>query len=479
MAALIPIPTRFENILASETLDPAPLIVPVENDLKYFDALRRVADTQNAGVIVFPVGASGGGKTTAVYSAASLLPDLFAPVCPVPHTINLRSVAEWLHNNLPSQTTRATLVLLDGREASDDAIGLKQLVTSLNQLVRGRPDLLFVWPTVDDDWRRELVELAQKIGGVELAPDGYEHVEGPPPAAWPEILNRILIQLDHGLDDVALDQAFVESVVTEQENVGRFLGRISSAIANRVDEVQLSKRLPRIIFVVTADSSIVGEANRLRRAGSYLLKPQELISYSPRSVAGKYWQARAAVPEHHLGYIIALFQATLTTMTPSSLVYACAEYGDADLKKLVTREGLNRSQSNAKRTFESTDFYRLLIGSPSKELTSTMKGKTAASTLKAHASIQAASKDRHKAINQAICQLAEHVEPHFKASLGSFEVDLGEQDLYTDAVIPLGANDLYLEFHHLSAAHARAASIASYVMDKLRLYAIRHNIIPR
>jgi hypothetical protein len=278
---------------------------------------------------------------------------------------------------------------------------------------------------------------------------------------------------------LALDENFVKDVAIDEDNIGRFLGRISSAIASRVDEVQLSKRLPRLVFVVTADSTIVGEANRLRRAGTYLLKPQELISYSSRSAAGKYWQARAEVPEHHLGYIIALFQATLTTMTPSSVVYACAEYGDPDLKALVTNEGLTRSQSNARRTFESTDFYRLLIGSPSKELTSTMKGKTADSTLRAHASIQASSNKRHKAINQAICQLAEEVEPHFKASLGNFEVDLGEQDVYTDAVIPLGADDLYLEFHHLSPAAARAASIASYVMEKLRIYAIRHNIVPR
>lgn len=476
---LIRIPTRFENILASEALEPAPLIVPVEEDLRYFETLRRIGDTQNAGVVVFPVGASGCGKTTAVYSAAALLPDLFAPVCPVPHTIPLRAVGEWLQTNLPPAGDRATLVLLDGREASDDAIGLKQLVTALNQVLRGRPDLIVVWPTVDDEWHNELVGLAEKIGGTELAPRGYETVSGPPPDSWPEILDRILIQLDHTLDDLAVDESFIEGVAIEEANVGRFLGRISSIIATRVDEVQLSKRLPRIVFVVTSQSTIVGEANRLRRAGSYLLKPQELISYSNRSAAGKYWQARAEVPEHHLGYIIALFQATLTTMTPSSLVYACAEFGDDDLKALATAEGITKSGSNAHRTFKNTDFYRLLIGTPSRELTSTMKGKTAESTLRAHAAIQEASKERHKAINQAICSLAEQVEPLFKASLGSFEVDLGEQDVYTDAVIPLGANDLYLEFHHLSAQNARAASIASYVMDKLRVYAIRHNLIPR
>ena len=69
--------------------------------------------------------------------------------------------------------------------------------------------------------------------------------------------------------------------------------------------------------------------------------------------------------------------------------------------------------------------------------------------------------------------------PDFKASLGSFEVDLGEQDTFTDAVIPLDGEDLHLEFHHLSSAHCRAASMSTYIMDKLRTYAWRHNVIPR
>jgi hypothetical protein len=82
-------------------------------------------------------------------------------------------------------------------------------------------------------------------------------------------------------------------------------------------------------------------------------------------------------------------------------------------------------------------------------------------------------------INQAICAIAEKNVPEFSASTGRFEVDLGEQDTYADAVIPFGDRELHMEFHHLSDAHCKAASIAAYIMKKLRVYSNHYNITPR
>jgi len=228
------------------------VLIGVEDDLRFFDRLRRRGEVQQSGVIVFPFGESGTGKTTAVYTAAALLPDLFEPVFAVPATIQVREVHAWLNANLPASTDRSRLVLLDGREASDDEVGLKQLVAGLNQLLRTRPDVIVCWPTVDDDWRDELVKLARKIGGKGLAPDGFESFSGPPQDDWIEVLERILIQLDHTLDDVALDATFVRTAADTETNVGRFLEHVGTAIAERVDEVQLTRRLPQLTFVITS-----------------------------------------------------------------------------------------------------------------------------------------------------------------------------------------------------------------------------------
>lgn len=478
---IIPIPIRFENILVSEELEFAPLLVAVEEDLRFFDRLRRRAAVQGSGAVAFPAGLPGSGKTTALYAAAALAPDLYEPVFTVPSTIPEREIGTWLGANLPAPRQRCTIVRLDGREASDDTAGLRQLMSGLNQSLRGRSDIIVCWPTVDPDWRTELFDLGRKVGGAGFCPDGFDGIVGPPREVWPEVLNRILIQLDHTLNDVALDTAFIHGLAASDKNVnvGGFLEEVATAIAERVDEVQLSQRLPQLVFVVTSSSEIVGEANRLRQAGTYLLKGQELLSYSPRSEVGKWWGARSGTPEHQLGYVIALFRARLATMTPSSIGYASLLYGDEGLRMLATTAGMTPSASNATTTFKNTDFYRLLIGQPSTELTSSNKGKNAPTTLAAHTAIQAASSKRHKAINQAICQLAETVVPSFAAREGTFELDQGDQNSYTDAVIPLAGEDLYLEFHHLSAAHCRAASVSAYVMEKLRTYAWHHNIIPR
>ena len=241
--------------------------------------------------------------------------------------------------------------------------------------------------------------------------------------------------------------------------------------------MQLVNQLPAVLFVVTSTSEVVGEANRLRRAGTFLLKAGELLAYSPRSNAGRWWRERLAVPEHHLGYIISLFSARLATMTPSSVAYACAEFADDSLRAGLKDAGIGRHRSNADRTLRNTDFYRLLANQTTSELTSTHKGRTAEATGNAYAFLQGQSATRHKVINQAICSLVDRNVETVDAAKAEFEVNQGEQGLYTDVVLPWNGDDTCVEFHH--AKEARASAMASYIMEKLQYYAIHYNLIPR
>jgi hypothetical protein len=475
---LIRIPSRFESILARDDMQATPLILPVEEDLRQFDRLRQTAVTQSAGVLAFVLGATGSGKTTAAYSAAAHMSELFAPVIPVPHDIPLRDVAEWVSKNLPKREKRGLLVLLDGREITDDEIGVRQLIAALNAFVRTRPNVLIVWPTTDDDWHNELRTLAEKVGGAAFVPPMADIlITGPEPARWLLVLERILVQLDQGLADLALDESLLQEFIEEADTIGEFLGLVGRAIVERVDQVRLAKTLPAITFVVTSTSEVVGEANRIRRARDQFLKADELLGYSPRSRAGLWWQARGKVPSQTLGYVISLFQARLATMTPSSVVYACAHCGDASLRDAVSEAGMGPSWSNADRTLKNTDFYRLMEGLPLTEFTSTRKGRTAQSTLDAYSAIQAKSITSHKAINQAICQLVDRNVDDFRGDLASFEIKHASGEVVTDAVVPVNDLDVHLEFHHV--ARPVASGISAYVMEKLQYYAIAYNLVPR
>jgi hypothetical protein len=52
-------------------------------------------------------------------------------------------------------------------------------------------------------------------------------------------------------------------------------------------------------------------------------------------------------------------------------------------------------------------------------------------------------------------------------------------DVQSDAVIGYSGRLYHVEFHHLSEAQCRAATMSSYIMEKIRTYAYYHQLIPR
>ncbi len=477
MNQTIYIPNRFESVLSNPNLKATPLILPVQEDLKSFDFLRHKAEVQGGGILSFLLGVSGIGKTTSVYSTAACMPEKFTRVYTVPTDLELREVLSWLRKgNLPSPSKKTHLILFDGREVTDDAVGLREFLSGLNQLLRGRKDILFFWPTTDPEWHRQIRDTAQKIGGTNFAPLQSDiQILGLPRIDWIKALERVLIQLDLSFEDLAVNIETLEATARKSNTIGEFFGYVGDIIAERVTNIQIYKKLPSLVFVVTSDSMVAGEANRIRWAGTYILKAEELLAYSGRSKAGEWWKERSKTSEHHLAYIISLFNARLTTMSPSAVSYACVHYGEEALRNAVLNNGVQQHTSNAKKALQSTE-YRFLTEETVSELTSTRKGKTKAATDDAYAAIQSLSSKRHKAINTAICLLIKQHTEDFEAI--AYEVDAGEQKLFTDAIIEVKNREMYLEFHHLSSDNCLAAKIAAYIMEKLQNYAIRYNLVP-
>jgi hypothetical protein len=83
-------------------------------------------------LLAFLLGTSGIGKTTAVYSSSVHMSSRFSEVFLIPPEIELRDVSSWLKDNLPKPNNKILLILFDGREATDDEVGLRQFLSSLN-----------------------------------------------------------------------------------------------------------------------------------------------------------------------------------------------------------------------------------------------------------------------------------------------------------------------------------------------------------
>jgi hypothetical protein len=251
------LPVKFESILRAPDLTFGPLILKVDSDLRRFRKLARFSAAQGAGCLAVVESPPGQGKTTAVYAASVLLKSEFSPVLAVPAQVPLplREIPKWLNDHLPTQTDKVTLVLIDGRESSDDEQGLRDVMGALNSLVRGRPDLIFVWPTTDPAWRERLVQTARDFGSVSFCPaDAVFPIAGPAKSQWPEAVSLILDQLNSSWDEFGINEASANELVAEHRTLGEFFTAINQVRVDQEDLAEDVTGLPEVVFVVSSHS---------------------------------------------------------------------------------------------------------------------------------------------------------------------------------------------------------------------------------
>lgn len=477
------LPTKFESILRMGALNFAPLILKVDGDLSRFNKCVRFNKAQGAGTISIVCSPPGQGKTTAAYAATVLLRNEFNPVLPVPPLMSLalRDVPRWISENLPkSPLDRTTLVLIDGRESTDDEQGLRDVMGALNNLVRGRPDLLFCWPTTDQAWGDRLVKTARDFGSKSFCPDhAVFSVEGPHKNQWVDAVSLILDQLNSNWDEFGINEQSAREIAKEYATLGEFFTAINQI---RIDQEDVSENvtgLPEVVFVVSSHPQVVGHVARLRNPQTYRLRTDELISSARSSEPGKYWRDRGTRQKENLAWVSGLLQAKLVSLTPSTVAHACgteAKEGSR-LRSVLDDINFRPSRSTGRNAYGTTDLARFLAGQPVPEVLTSNKGKTSPNTLAAYDAIQSISSKQHRDINEAILKFVGNLDSKFDPDQVQYEVSLGG-DAIADAIVPADVR-LHFEFHHLSSTHCKPNKIATYIMKKLRVYATEYNLIQR
>ena len=477
------LPTKFESILRSDTMTFAPLIVKVDADLSKFRSLVRFNTAQGAGSLAIVCSPPGQGKTTAAYAAAVLLKDIFVPVKAVPPTISLslRDIPAWLLKNLPPPTGKATIILIDGREATDDDQGLRDVMGALNNLVRGRPDLLFVWPTTDEAWRDRLVSVARSFGSQSFCPTaGVFAIQGPSREQWIEAASLMLDQLSSSWDEFGVNESSAAEIAKQHRTLGDFLTAINQVRVDQEGVTENATGLPEVVFVISSHSQVVSDVARLRNPRTYRIRTDEVIQSARLQEAGKFWQARGAAQKQNLAWVSALLQVKLLSLTPSTVAHACGRFCDPEskIRKAIGKTSFRGSKSAGATAYSRTDLGRFLAGKPVPEILDTNKGMTSERTLAAYDAIQAFSSRSHLTINTAILSLAAEASGLFSIEQVEFEKPLGG-DAIVDAIVPANGRRVHLEFHHLSGSECSPNKIATYMMKKLRIYAYQYNLIDR
>lgn len=477
------LPVKFESILRNGDLIFGPLILKVDEDLRRFRRLATFGKAQGAGTLAVVQNPPGMGKTTAAYAASSLLKDLFRPVLPVPPPLSLplRDIPHWLQSQLPSPSEKTTLVLVDGRESTDDDQGLQDVMGALNNLVRGRPDLLFVWPTTSEAWRDRLVHTARDFGSMSLCPeDAVFSIAGPDRSQWVEAVGLVLDQLGSNWDEFGINESTASEIVDDYSTLGDFLTAINLIRVEQEDFYDDAAGLPEVVFVVSSHSQVVGDVARLRNPATYRLRTDELIGSARQSAAGKFWIARGANQKTNLAWVSSLLQVKLVALTPSTVAHACGldSKPDSRLRDAIVPLDFKPNRGTGKTAFKTTDLARFVAGEPVPEVLSTNKGKTKEPTVEAYDEVQKLSSRQHRDINEAILKFTASASGAFEAEDVQYEIPLGD-DAIVDAIVPIGDRRFHMEFHHVSGKHCSPNTIAKYIMGKLKVYAIQYNLIDR
>jgi hypothetical protein len=166
---------------------------------------------------------------------------------------------------------------------------------ALNNLVRGRPDLLFLWPTTDERWRDRLVTTARTFGSASFCPnDGVFAIDGPSKSQWIEAVSLILEQLGSSWDEFGINEASARQMAEMLSTLGDFFTAINQT---RVDQEEFSGNvtgLPEVVFVISSHSQVVSDVARLRNPQTYKLRTDEVVQSARLSEPGKFWRTRGA-----------------------------------------------------------------------------------------------------------------------------------------------------------------------------------------
>jgi energy-coupling factor transporter ATP-binding protein EcfA2 len=475
------LPTRYEPLMTTFGEKATTTFVPVDADLSVLKRLIAAAQAAGQGKIIFLSAQSGSGKSTFVHSLGVFLPDQIGSVVrlPAPHELKVADIPGFL-SQLPV-AEKFTVVNFDGREAPlFNPAEYQTFLGALNGLLRARRDVLVIWPVTDAGFAKQMIEMLEKVGGRSaFGLNALYEMQGLPREKYNLVLSRILQIANWTLDDAAVSETEVQTLIGERDRIGLFLEDLQALIATRFDIGPMGVEFPTLVLVITSSEEKIRDTCRsLRRADSFYIEASRLLMYTKRSNVAEWWGNRATDLKSALPHVIALFNAQLVSSSASAVVHSVLQSGNHDL--LASVIGVRADQGNAGRIMQSSELYRFIKGAAvdNREYGSNVKPET----LQSYDRIQKQSETHHRDINSAMLSLVDKslkTEGQDGALSGlTFETGL-RPGLQTDATYDAPSGKIALEFHHKAASEATKNKVAIYIMEKLKEYAINFGLAQR
>jgi hypothetical protein len=460
------LPDRFEGLRSRAADQLSSIIEPVAHGLARIDDAYEDMQAAARGAFLLLKGGSGTGKSTFLHTVHMFRQGVEA--LSIGPTHELRAQLQ----KLPQSQARLRILVLEDREALKDVEveDLERDLHAINGFIRspaGR-DSLLVWPCNTDDLEKQILALANAIGGDALL--GTNHASyvfsGPDRRQFRKIADTTVAVLNQGatLADLGVSEEEIDGLIKRSETVGKLLGGLRQAIRSKRDRVTtlLKTEQCKLWIVVAAGNEPNGEVAALTRGSYSAIDIERLLTATDANVVKEL-----KLFPSKLGILGTVLDAKVFHLPMLAALDIARTYADDDLRRRMKLASLSDKPGGSTKALSrlaNTDLGRAFIAGPQGPLSPGSKpGSNTEEAFKKLVSIaQKSDVSVNRAIGAALVD-AGYVKQFFT------ERDLGlgltrRTDLYCEA----GANIVRMEI--MWRAKTSRAEIANYVLTKLQNY---------
>jgi hypothetical protein len=379
------LPDRYERLREHLGDDVANLLVqPSKGNV---DALKTLSDeikSRREGILVPLSGQTGIGKTTFAMNASQWVPGAFTQSLQYEGALEFDALSTAVKNFarlFPANNTKIIPINIDHRENNPPSDSeLAALKRFLRTNAAGVPVILF-WPETDPNIADSLADRYVGIAG-EASVKLPIQCEGPLRETWQDIAKHTLYlsnNVNH-LEVLGVDPA--DYSPDEFQTLGGFLRKIARDFNQIVQQMKSELEQPvSVVIVFPSESSAPGVLTQITTPAKYgLLDAHSLISVTPQSVIGKWWDQRRGL----LTRTIVQLSASALCLPPTTAASCIRNFSEdmqlfddagyrrygaargirdllrSDLGKFLTNAPLSRFEARGTPGDEATAAFQLL-----------------------------------------------------------------------------------------------------------------------
>ena len=324
------LPDRYERLCEHLGDDVANLLVqPSRANVATLQTLANEIQTRREGILVPLSGQTGIGKTTFAMNAAQWVPGAFTRSLQYVGDLDFDSLSQSVKEfskSFPADNKKIIPINIDHRENNPPSDAeLASIKRFLRTNAAGSPVIIF-WPETDEHIAKNLSERYIGIAG-EASVDLPVTCEGPNRETWQEIARHTLFLSNNvtNLEDLGVNP--FDYSPAEFHTLGGFLRRLSRDFNRQIQEMKLALEQPvSVVIVFASESTEPGVLTQITSSAKYgLLDGHALISVTPQSVIGKWWDQRRGL----LTRVIVQLSASALCLPPTAAASCIRNFSDA------------------------------------------------------------------------------------------------------------------------------------------------------